>query len=139
MKQLLYKLYAKLSGTNPQNMPVAAIKEQLFEVRALPLGKAEFDSWSDRIIAGAAIDGSGEDPEAFKTSQRFVLANMIMQLGPTESHKPDAHFIHSLRKVAINQIAEAVRQEHFSGTKRRLEAIEGLKREGYEVGVDAIG
>lgn len=93
------------------------------EPRALPLGRAEFDVWSDRIIAGAMISASRED-------QKFALADMIMHLGPAEDHKPDAHFIHYLRKVAVNQVAHAIRMEIKDAKDQNLaELLEEKKRE----------
>jgi hypothetical protein len=90
------------------------------EPRPLPLGRAEFTTWSDRIISGALVD-------ADKDSQLFCLANMLMHLGPTESHKPDAFFIHSLRKFAINQVADTVRKELHETRKAALAAEEAAK------------
>jgi hypothetical protein len=92
---------------------IPEIKGQLLEPMPLPMGRQEFEEWSDRIIAGALIT-------ADKDSIRFALANMILTLGPTESHKPDAYFIHSLRKVAVNQVADAIRCEIRDAAKARL-------------------
>lgn len=83
---------------------------EMTEKRPLPLGRAEFEIWSDRIIAGAMI-------QADVASLKYALANMIMQLQPTEDHKDDAFFIKSLRKVAVNQVADAIRQEIFAARK----------------------
>lgn len=69
------------------------------EPRPLPMGDAEFNIWAVRIISGANIPGVEHN------SLSFALASMLTQLGPTESHKPDAFFIHSLRKAAANQVA----------------------------------
>lgn len=79
----------------------------MMEPQPLPLTPEEFEEWSDRQIAGACIVKT-DDPEALIRSQKFALASMIMHLAPTESHKPDAYFIHSLRKGAANQVAHAV-------------------------------
>lgn len=84
------------------------------------MGRTEFDVWSDRIIAGALVT-------AERSSQKYVLANMLMHLGPTECHKPDAHFIHSLRKFAVNQVADEIRREIHAETKARTAAAEGLE------------
>jgi RPA family protein len=85
------------------------------------MGRAEFEEWSSRIIAGACI------PDATKASQQFALADMIMHLGPTESHKPDAHFIHTLRKVCVNQVASVMRKELYDSEKERLAKEEELR------------
>ena len=92
---------------------IPEIKGQLLEPMPLPMGRQEFEQWSDRIIAGALIN-------ADKESLQFALANMILHLGPTESHKPDAFFIHSLRKCAVNQVADAMRTELRDKAKARL-------------------
>ncbi len=122
--KLFYALYAAITGRNPKNMPVDAIKDQLMELRPLPLGATEFEDWCKRIISGAQIEGGEENPEAFINSQKYILANMIMQLGPIESHKPDAHFIHGLRKVAANQVADTFRRSYFDKRKAELECLE---------------
>lgn len=85
------------------------------ESRPLPMGRTEFDEWSERIISGSLV--SADIP-----SQKFALANMLLHLGPTESHKPDAFFIHSLRKFAVNQVAAAVRDELYAEKKAKEEA-----------------
>jgi hypothetical protein len=90
------------------------IVNQMNEHRPLPLGRAEFEEWSDRIIAGAMIPG------ATVASQKWTLANMLLHLGPSESHKDDAHFIHGLRKFAVNQVADALRTEIRDSEKARL-------------------
>jgi hypothetical protein len=111
--KLYHKLKSKLLGRNTSSTPVAVIQDQMLEPRPLPLGRAEFDIWAERIISGALLD-------ADKESMRFSLANMLLHLGPTESHKPDAFFIHSLRKFAVNQVADAVAREIRDATKARL-------------------
>lgn len=87
------------------------------------MGRAEFEEWSDRIIGGALIPGGGEDPEIFRKSQQFALADMIKHLGPTESHKPDAHFIHSLRRTCANQVAHMM----FIEIKAEFDAAKAKK------------
>lgn len=79
-------------------------KNPLLERRPLPMGRMEFETWAARIISIADITADVE-------SQKFALADMLMHLGPAESHKEDAHFVHYLRKVAINQVADAIRCE----------------------------
>ena len=118
-------------------MPVAEINGQMLEPRPLPMGRKEFVEWADRIISGALIpNAEGEvfqfsglnawddksDYTIHYESQQFALANMLMHLGPTESHKPDAYFIHSLRKFAINQVADTIRKELHEKAKARTQA-----------------
>jgi hypothetical protein len=132
MKRLWFTLVSKFLGRNPKSMPSDLIVDQMLEPRPLPMGRKEFDEWSDRIIAGALLPGGKEDPLVFIASQQFALANMIMHLGPTESHKPDAFFIHSLRKFAINQVADAVRKELHDAAKARTEAEEASRKQQNE-------
>ena len=107
----LISLLAKLFGRNFSWVPKKVIVDQMLEPRALPMGRSDFEEWSNRIISGALVPGGEENKEVFHESQKFALANMILHLGPTESHKPDAFFIHALRKVAVNQVADVVRTE----------------------------
>ncbi len=89
----------------------STVVSQMNEPRPLPLGQKEFVEWTDRIISGALI------PTNDRESLVGALAAMLMQLGPTESHKPDAYFIHSLRKAAANEVAHA----NFQAIKQRKE------------------
>jgi hypothetical protein len=100
----LYNFLARLRGRNLQSTPTSLILEQLNEPRPLPVGRAEFEEWSDRIVSGTMISALPED-------QKFVLCNLILGLGSTKSVCEDAYFIHSLRKVAANQVADAIREE----------------------------
>lgn len=94
------------------------ILKEINEPHRLPMGRIEFDIWADRIIRAAAIPGATLD------SQRATLAGTIMHLGPTESHKPDAFFIHTLIKLAANQVAHAMFQELRALEKERLQKEE---------------
>lgn len=87
--------------------------DQMNERRSLPMGRQEFEEWSDRIISGTLLPA---DPESMK----YALATMVMHLGPTESHKEDAYFIHSLRKSAANQVCHAIMTELHAAAKARL-------------------
>lgn len=124
MKKQLYGWSAKLTGKNFHSTPKETIIDQMNEPRPLPMGRKEFDEWSDRIISGALLPPSKEDSAILLETQKFALASMIMHLGPTESHKPDAFFIHSLRKGAINQVAHAVSKELHEAAKARTQADE---------------
>lgn len=95
------------------------IARQMNEPRPLPMGVQEFEVWSDRILAGAQIPS--QNTESLKNTLLF----MIHQLGPTESHKPDAFFIHSLRKAAANQVADGLLMLAKEKKKKQMEA-EGL-------------
>lgn len=95
---------------NDEDTSTEVISEQLKEYRPLPMGRTEFEEWSDRLIAGAVV---GADVP----SQKYALANLLLHLGPTEDHKPDIFFIKSLRKFAVNQVADAIRQELYAARK----------------------
>lgn len=93
--------------------PVSALKKGMLERQPLPMGRKQFMEWSDRIIALAMIDADHE-------SQRFALADMILHLNATEDHKEDGYFVKILRKVAVNQVADAMRKEIRDLAKARL-------------------
>ncbi len=117
MRIWLHRLWSRITGKNLASAPPELIISQLNEPRPLPIGMAEFEVWADRIIAGAMI---GADAPSLK----FCLADMLLHLGPTESHKPDAHFIHCLRKFAVNQIAVEVRARLHAERKAALAEVE---------------
>ena len=113
--KLYYKfmgLIAKILGRNSKYTPVDVIVAQLNEPRPLPVGVGEWKEFADRILSGTLFT-------AERDSYEYVLANMILTLGPTESHKPDAYFIHSLKKVAANQIADNRRKELYAAKKAK--------------------
>ncbi len=126
----VFSLLSRITGKNSVHTPAKVILDQMNEPRPLPMGIKKFDSWATRIIKGACIPGGEDEPEVFRESQVFALANMLMHLGPTESHKPDAFFIHSLRKNAINQVAHSVAIDlHGKAKKRTAEKEEAEKNE----------
>jgi hypothetical protein len=102
-------------GKNTQDTSVNVISAQLNEPRPLPLGKAEWTLWVDRILSGVIL-------EADRESLEYALATMILSLKPTESHVPDAFFIHSLRKSAANQVADNRRKELYAAKQVKVEA-----------------
>lgn len=118
--KLYYKLMSWLRGKNLHNTPVELISEQMHEMRPLPLGMTEFDEWSDRIISGALISCDVD-------SQKFACASMLKMMGATEDHKEDIFFIKSLRRSAIQQIADAKLAELQAKAKARLAAEELAK------------
>ncbi len=112
---------------NSDSTTKEVIVDQMNEARPLPMGRQEFEEWASRIISGALLPGGKESEEIFIESQKFSLANMLMHLGPTESHKADAFFIHSLRKFAINQVADTIRKEiHEAAKARTAEAAKAI-------------
>jgi len=122
-----YRVYAILTQSNTVFTPEEVILDQMKEPRPLPLGRKDFEDWSDRLIAGAMIPGGEEEPERFKKGQKFALADMILHCKPTESHVPDAHFIHSLRKMAANQVALMMKNEIHTELKPAKEENVPLK------------
>lgn len=124
----VFSFLARVTGKNSVHTPAKVIIDQMNEPRPLPMGMKKFDSWASRIIKGACIPGGEDEPEAFRESQIFTLANMLMHLGPTESHKPDAFFIHSLRKCAINQVADSVRKDLHTKAKARTAEKEAAEK-----------
>lgn len=89
---------------NTVDLSVGEFTDMLLEKRELPIGKAQFMEWSDRIISGAHVEAGVE-------SLRFSLAAMLMHLGPTEAYKEDAFFILQLRKAGVNQTAHSMMEE----------------------------
>lgn len=130
--KLLHKMVAKFRGKNSEYTPPSVIVDQMNEPRPLPMGIAEFNEWSDRIIAGAMVPADA-------SSLKFALAEMIMHLKPTESHCCDAFFIHSLRKGASNQIAYAMMEKLRNEGKERLRRKEEIDAEKYEAQLGELG
>lgn len=88
-------------------------KRALEEKQPLPIGRAEFHAWSDRIIQGAGMP-------ATPASLKFALARMILDLKPTIAFESDAFFIHCLRKAAANQVADTLMVEIRNAEKTRI-------------------
>jgi hypothetical protein len=81
--------------------------------RKLPTGVKEFHAWADRIISRSGLPATPD-------SQKFALANMLMQVDNTVASAPDKHFVNMLRKSAINQVADHIRSEIRDAAKARL-------------------
>lgn len=128
--KLIHSIVSKLLGTNLQSTPKEVILDQMHEPRPLPMGRDDFMKWSERIMCGALLPKDPNEPEeVFQESIRYALCNMLLHLGPTESHKPDVFFIHSLRKFAINQVADTLRKETFEKRKAMLAEKEEKEKE----------
>lgn len=84
----------------------------------LPVGMTEFMDWSDSILELAG-DYADED------SMRFVIASMVIHLGPQKSSIAKNYFVRSLRKTAANQVASQV----FLDVKKRQEQKEQAAKE----------
>jgi hypothetical protein len=89
---------------NDENLSVGDITQQMLEKRPLPIGRTQFEEWSNRIISGAMIDASTR-------SLKWALCEMVYHLAPTEAFKEDAHFILKLRKGAVNETCAAIMRE----------------------------
>lgn len=74
------------------------------ESKRLPIGDTEFNTWATRIISSANVGAS-------ERSQKFVLANLILQLNNDEDFRTDEYFVSCLRKAAINETANSVVQQ----------------------------
>lgn len=107
---------------NTEDLDVGDLTDQMKEKRPLPIGRRQFEEWSDRIISGALVDATTE-------SLKFSLAAMLMHLGPTEAFREDGFFILSLRKAAVNQTAHAMMEElkkkQAEATAPALEVVDG--------------
>ena len=108
MKKLWHSSIAKVTGKNLPSAPKELVIDQMLEPRPLPMGRKEFEEWSDRIISGALISGGDED------------------------HKPDAYFIHSLRKAAVNQVAWSFIDEVQKAKAAKLAAEKKAKNEALQ-------
>lgn len=118
MKNFIHSTIAKIRGKNLDSTPVDVIINQMNEKRPLPLGMTEFEEWSDRIISGTLLPDNAQ----LRESQKYALANMLLHLSPTQDHETDGYFIKSLRKYAVNQIADAVRKDLYEKAKAKKDA-----------------
>ena len=88
---------------------------------SLPTGMAEFDRWTDAIIATYDL------PTADRTSIRFLLATIcINQQNPTIYKRSKFYFVKMIRHAANKQIAGAVFQDI---KKEQAEADKKAKEE----------
>ncbi len=93
----------------------------------LPLGMAEFDLWTTRIIRTYGLLDND--------SVRFALATMIMHVGPQSSRKSPLYFAKTAKKGMANQIAHGYMQNLKE--KQALEmAAEKAKTEADKVTVN---
>lgn len=81
------------------------MKLNLFDKqRPLPVGMAEFNEFSARILAKA---GAYADED----SMRFALASILIHADASKGALPDSYFLDRLRKSAANQVASQVFQD----------------------------
>lgn len=132
MRKLYHRLLTAWCGRNFKSTPKEVIIDQMNEPRPLPMGRIELDVWAQRIATGALVPTvhlTNDELFAFYKGQKFALAQMLMHLGPTESHKPDAYFIHTLRTAAVKQVAWAYIAEVKEEQKAKEEAEKKAKEE----------
>lgn len=107
---------------------IKKLAEELITKRELPVGLTSFHEWSERIIKLAALPSDpGADINAFYNSQKFALANDLMHLNPNSAFESDAYFAHRLRKYAVNQVADQVRQD-IKAARDAKNAIDAAKQ-----------
>ncbi len=87
-----------------EELSVGDMKADMLEKKPLPIGRTQFEEWSDRIIAGAQVEASSR-------SLKQALAHMLMHLSPTEAFREDAYFMLQLRNGAVKQTAHMMVQE----------------------------
>lgn len=80
------------------NLDVGDITKDMLERRPLPIGRTQFEEWCARIIKGAGVQSTEE-------SQRYILAERLQHIAPTDAFKEDAYFILQLRTVAVKETA----------------------------------
>lgn len=78
----------------------------------LPKGVSQFHEWAAYIIEMANVTATEE-------SQKFVLANLLLELPSDRDMEKVGYFVKRLRKSAVNQVAEAMRQEIRDTVKAR--------------------
>lgn len=103
---------------------IKKIVDELKENYPLPLGRKEFDEWSDKIIKAAAIPGATIE------SQKFALAEMVLHCKPNESFVPLGHFVHSLRKGAANQVCHTIFKEIKTAQQQRADDEKKILEDG---------
>lgn len=96
---------------NDENTPVEEIKEQLKEMRPLPLGMTAFEEFFQRIWSGALLKSEPGKEEFLKHSIRVLLADEVVYLPGSQTHQHDLYFINRARKLCANQIALASKEK----------------------------
>lgn len=89
--------------------------------RPLPVGMAEFEEFSNRILS---LAGKYADEDSMK----FALASIIIHADASKGSLPDSYFLERLRKSAANQIASQV----FQDVKARQAAAQAAAQQPVE-------
>jgi len=98
----------------------------------LPVGKTEFEQWSDSIIELYSPPGD-------KRSIKFGLCALLMRLNQTEAFKSKAFFALCLYKGAAAQVAAYVMEEIKAEQRAEYEAAEKSRAEAIDVQVQNEG
>lgn len=109
--------------TNNEELSVGDMTQDMLERKPLPIGRTQFMEWSDRIIKASLVEA---DPE----SLRFILAERMQHIGPTDAFMPDASFILQLRAIAAKETAflmfQEIKKKRAEDTaSKKLEALDG--------------
>ena len=76
--------------------------EYLKELRPLPMGRKEFEAWSDEILRLAEVPGLTTE------SGKFALSEMILHVKQNQSMESFGHFVQCLRRGAANQVGHTI-------------------------------
>lgn len=88
----------------------------------LPVGIAEYNDYVKdiRLLSGKGTANVPDD------DFRFVVASMILHLGPQRATIPKNHFVRSLHKAAANQVVSHVIQDIKHAQEARNAQSEAL-------------
>lgn len=92
----------------------------------LPVGMTQFEQFANDIVMLAG-------PLADENSMKYVIASIILNLGPNTSKISKQYFVRSMRKAAANQIAGQV----FTNIKEAQKAEELAKQQLEKQDVEA--
>ena len=107
-----------------EDLTIGNIKKEMLEKRPLPIGLTQLMEWTDRIIAGAGIDGSEACGWVGDNNQlRWMLCEFIQHYtSPTEDFKEDAFFIKRLRHQLSKETAFGYMQKLKREQEQKLAA-----------------
>lgn len=111
---------------------IAKVKRTLSQLRGLlperlPVGVTEFNNFVDSII-------DLYSPPCDRRSARFIVATLIMRLGPTEAFKSKIYFVLSMTRGAASQVSVHIMEqikmeqaEEAAQAKAQQEATKSLE------------
>ena len=112
-----------------ENLEIGDMTKDMLERKPLPIGKTQFLEWSDRIIKASLVEADTE-------SLRFILAERLQHISPTDAFMPDANFILQLRTIAVKETAFNIFCEIKSEREKRKKLAEETALKPLE-GIDA--